>query len=116
MKKQQLIKYSSIILRIIIAVIFLLAGSGKFQTGSIMASNFKNWSLGISMMYIVGVFEILGALFLFIPKKVTYGCYVLITIMLGAIVVHISNFEELGFPYLNITLIAMLLFIMNSRN
>lgn len=112
MKKQELIKYSSIILRIIIAVIFLLSGSGKFQTDSTMASNFKNWNLGISLMFIIGIFEILGAIFLFMPKTMIYGCYMLVAVMLGAMVIHILNLQELGFPILNITLIMILLLIL----
>ena len=111
MKKQQLIKYSSIILRIIIAVIFLLAGSGKFQTDSTMASNFKNWNLGIPLMFVIGIFEILGAIFLFIPKTIIYGCYMLVAVMLGAIIIHVLNFQELGFPLLNIALITALFLI-----
>ena len=111
MKKKQLIKYSSIILRIIIAVLFLLAGSGKFQTDSTMASNFKNWNLGIPTMFAIGIFEILGGIFLFIPKTNIYGCYMLIAVMIGAIVIHILNFQELGFPILNTALIMILLLI-----
>ncbi len=112
MKKQQLIKYSSIILRIIIAVLFLLAGSGKFQTDSTMASNFNNWNLGIPIMFIVGIFEIVGAILLLIPKTITYGCYTLIIVMLSALVIHILNYKELGFPILNIGLITVLLLIL----
>lgn len=112
MKKQELIKYSSIILRIIIAVIFLLAGSGKFQTDSTIASNFKIWNLGIPLMFIIGIFEILGAIFHFMPKTMIYGCYMLVAVMLGAMVIHILNFQELGFPILNITLIMILLLIL----
>ena len=111
MRKEKLLKYSSVILRIIIAILFLLAGSGKFQTDTTMASNFKNWNLGITIMFIVGVLEFLGGLFLLISKTILYGCYMLIIVMLGALVIHILNFEELGFPLLNIVLIAVLLLI-----
>lgn len=115
MKKQKLLKYSLVILRIAIAVVFLLAGSGKFQTDSIMASNFENWNLGITMMYVVGIFEVLGALLLLFHKTIQYGCYMLIIIMLGALTVHILNFDELGFPLLNIILLTLLLLIMYSN-
>ena len=111
MKKEKFIKYVSIVLRIVIAIVFLLAGSGKFQTDSTMASNFINWNLGISIMFIVGVFEVLGVVFLFIPKTVRYGCYMLIFVMLGAMIIHILNFEELGFPILNGALIIALILI-----
>jgi len=109
MRKEKLLKYSSVVLRIIVAILFLLAGSVKFQTDTTMATNFKNWNLGITMMFIVGVFEVLGGFFLLIPKTILYGCYMLIIVMLGALVIHILNFEELGFPLLNIVLIAVLL-------
>lgn len=116
MQKHKLLKYTAIALRIIIAIVFLLAGSGKFQTDSTMASNFKKWDLGLTIMFIVGVFEISGAILLLVPKIVIYGCYLLIAVMLGAIVIHILNFEELGFPYLNIALIVVLLLIVYFKN
>jgi uncharacterized membrane protein YphA (DoxX/SURF4 family) len=116
MRKEKLIKYSSMIFRIIIAATFLLAGSGKSQTDSTMASNFKNWNLGMNMMYVVGGFEVLGALFLLFPKTIIYGCYMLIIIMLGAVVIHILNFDELGFPLLNIALLICFCLIIYSKN
>ena len=116
MKKSKLLKYVVIFLRIAIASIFISAGSGKFQTDTIMASNFRNWNLGITVMMFVGIMEITGAVLLFVPKTILYGAYVLLTIMLGAIAIHIINFEELGYPFLNIGLIAGLLLIIYFRN
>jgi len=80
-----------------------------------MASNFRNWNLGIAIMFIVGVFEVLGGFFLLIPKTILYGCYMLIIVMLGAIVIHFLNVEELGFPFLNIVLIVFLLLIIYHK-
>lgn len=116
MRKDKLLKYSSIVLRIIVAILFLLAGSGKFQTDTTMASNFRNWNLGIAIMFIVAVFEVLGGLFLLIPKTILYGCYMLISVMIGAMVIHFLNVEELGFPFLNIILIAVLSLIIYLKN
>ena len=116
MRKSNLLKYVVILLRIAIASIFILAGSGKFQTDTTMASNFRNWNLGIIVMVVVGVMEITGAILLLVPKTVLFGISILIVIMLGALIIHFLNFEELGYPFLNIGLIAGLLLIIYFEN
>lgn len=116
MNKQQLLKVISVALRIIVAIVFLLAGSGKFQLDSTIATSFKNWGLGIPMMFMVGIAEIAGAIALLLPKTVKYGCFLLAAIMLGAAVVHLLNFKELGFPLLNLIIIILLTFILYTNN
>ncbi len=113
MKKEKLSKCSTIVLRVAVTLVFLLAGSGKFQTESIIATNFKNWNLGPSVMYMVGFTEIIGVLFLFSQKTISYGFYLLIAVMAGAIIIHFINFESLGFPILKVILIILLLTILN---
>lgn len=94
------------VLRILLLLVFVLAGSGKFSNSSYMADNFIRWNLGVYFMNLVGSFEILGGVFLLFQKTIFYGCLMLLTIMLGAFVIHFIHFDELGFPLLNLTLIA----------
>ena len=112
MKKEKLLNYSTIVLRVAVTLVFLLAGSGKFQAESIIATNFKNWNLGPSVLYIVGFTEIIGVLLLFSPKTISYGCCLLIAVMANAIIIHFINFESLGIPILKVILIILLLTIL----
>ena len=110
-QRDQMLSITSAFLRLIIAVIFRLAGSGKFQTASTMAINFEKWNLGRLIKYSVGIIELLGAIFLFFPKTVLLGCFMLIVIIIAAVVVHFVHFEDLGLPFLNLMLILALLFV-----
>lgn len=96
------------VLSIICAIIFLLASLGKFSFEGNMYDNFIKWGYNGFLLLSVGVFELLGAIFLLIPKLRKYGVFSLIIVMIGASVTHFINFEELGFPLFSLGLIVVL--------
>lgn len=115
LKDHNTIKILIIVVQYILAILFIIAGSGKFDFDSTMAQNFINWKLGTAIMVFVGVFEVAGGLLLMFKKTIKYAVPLLIIIMFGAAIIHFLNFKELGFPLLNVVLILLLLAVLKLR-
>ena len=107
----RLVTVFELILRISLFFVFAMAGSGKFNSQSVMAENFIRWDLSIPVMFFVGVLEIMGAVLLLLSKTLKYAIFLLSSVMLGAIGIHFLNWDEMGFPYLNLILLFLLLLI-----
>ena len=87
-----------LILRIILFLVFALAGSGKFNSQGVMAENFIRWNLSIPILFFVGFSEILGAVLLLFTKTLHYAIVLLSVVMLDATGIHVLNWDEMGFP------------------
>lgn len=110
--KKSFSKAIIVTLCIISAAIFLLAGIGKLDLNGNMQENFTNWGYGNVLLIGVGIFEVLGAIFLFVSKLRVYGVYMLIIIMIGATITHFRFYDELGMPFFSVGLIAVLIIIL----
>lgn len=93
-------------IRIIVCVVIVLASLGKFDPEGNMAVNFTKWGYGIYLMYIAGLLEGFGGIFLLFNKTLRIGIASVTLVMLVAMVTHIRFYDELGFPILNIGIIA----------
>ncbi len=101
-------------LSIIGAVLFLLAGSGKFSFSGNLYDNFIDWGYNGTILILVGISEVLGGILLLWPARRGYGIFLLSAVMLGAIVTHLLNFQDLGwplFPFLILMGLTVLYFI-----
>lgn len=78
------------ILKIVVAVAFLLAGGAKLAGAKPLADQFVEFGLPRIMMYLVGVLEIAGAIGLFIEPLAVLASLGLGGLMLGAIANHIK--------------------------
>ncbi|GMQ31544.1 DoxX family protein [Algoriphagus confluentis] len=108
----KLITVLELIIRISLFLVFAIAGSGKFDSQSVMAENFIRWNLGIPIMFFVGFSEILGAVLLLFTKTLKYAIILLSGVMLGATGIHFLNWDEMGFPGLNLLLLFLLMLIL----
>ncbi|MDC8005898.1 DoxX family protein [Aureisphaera galaxeae] len=89
MKKGQTI--ISWILRILIAIAFLLASSGKLMAHEAVVQMFENWGYPKGFHLLIGVLELLLAVLLLIPKTLKLSLIGLAILMAGAIITHIVN-------------------------
>ncbi len=96
------------VLRVLLALTFAISASGKLDSGGNIAAAFQRWGYSIPMMMTIGVVELAGSVALLIPKLTTIACALLALTMVGSIVTHIANFDEMGWPLLPIGLIALL--------
>src|SRR5688500_16056237 len=77
----------------LLSLLFLGAGGGKLAGQA--TENFARWGYSTTLMYLIGVMELLGAIGLWIPLLRKWAAMGLIGIMIGAAYTHILNGEYL---------------------
>lgn len=97
--------------RMALAGVFLLAGTGKLDLDGNMATNFQRWGLPQTLMVLTGAAELVGGLLLLVPRFDRISIPVLLVVMAGAIGTHAVNFAELGWPLFPVSLAVALLVV-----
>ncbi len=67
----------------------LLAGSQKFFARAAFEQMFADFSLPLWAVPVIGVFELAGAVLVFIPRTAMYGAAVIAAVMVGAASCHL---------------------------
>ncbi len=78
------------IIKIIVTVLFSLAGIAKLLSVKPIKDQFKEFKIPILMMYVVGILEVAGAILLHVESTKLYSALGLIILMLGAIANHLK--------------------------
>ena len=73
-------------IRVVLALVFLVTASGKFDPTGNMAGNFARWGYNLEILFFV------GSIFL-------------VLLMIGAIVTHFRFQSELGLPSFNVLIL-----------
>lgn len=76
------------ILKIVIAVGFLLAGTAKLASAKPIVAQFEEFGLSNNIMRGIGILEIAGAISLFVPQLSFPATLALALLMIGAIFNH----------------------------
>ena len=77
-------------LQLLVALVFVAAGSGKLVGSAQMVALFDAVGLGQWFRYVTGLLEVLGALLLIVPGKTAFGAVLLACVMAGAVVAHLT--------------------------
>ncbi len=77
-------------LQIIAAAAFLAAGGSKLAGIPQMVQVFEKVGVGQWFRYVTGLLEVLGAIGLLIPRYTFYAAALLVTVMVGAIIAHLT--------------------------
>ena len=75
--------------QIIVAGLFLMAGSSKLTGAPEMVALFDAIGVGQWFRYVTGSIEVGSALMLFIPSLAAYGSLLLVATMTGAVMTHL---------------------------
>ncbi len=102
------------ILQLLVAGVFLMAGSAKLLGNPLMVEVFDNLGLGQWFRYLTGAIEFFSAGLLFVPRLAPIGALLLIGTMLGAIAVHL--FVIGGSSLVPIVLLALNIVIFFGRS
>lgn len=89
MKKRNLI--ISWVLRVLVALSFLVASLGKLTNSAGVIKMFENWGFPDGFYFVVGIIELLLAVLLLIPKTFKIAIIGLFLLMVGAMVTHFVN-------------------------
>ena len=101
MKKNLLIWVMSVLA----GLAFLGAGGAKLAGAPAMVAVFEKVGVGQWFRYVTGLLEVLGAIALFVPRIRFYGAAMLATVMIGAVVSHLTVLG--GSPVAPLVLFAM---------
>ncbi len=87
---------TSLVIRIILAVIFVLAGGAKLAGVQRLKDQFETYGYSRSFMLFIGLAEIAGGIILLFGDVTTIGAAGLAVIMVGAVVSHLraKEFKE----------------------
>lgn len=77
-------------LQILVALAFLAAGSGKLVGAKPMVAAFAKIGVGQWFRVLTGSLEVIGAIGLLIPRTTFFAALLLIAIMVGAIIAHLT--------------------------
>ena len=78
------------ILSLLLALIFLAAGSMKLMSRPIAVQEFAQVGLGQWFRYFTGILEVAGAICMLVPPLSRWGAVVLAAVMSGAVVAHLT--------------------------
>jgi putative oxidoreductase len=91
----------------LLAVEFVVAGAAKFSPSSGWARMFAAWGFPAWLRVAIGATEVACALALFIPRSRAWACAMLLVVMAGAAVTHLTHSEPRR-VILNVALSALI--------
>ena len=105
-------------LQLILGLLFLAAGAGKFLAAEVWIEKFNNWGYPEPFHLFIGAVELLAAILLLVPRTTRYAAFVLLGVMIGAMMTHIFHQEaaELIRPVIFAVLLGALLFLRSKKD
>ncbi|MCI0331058.1 MAG: DoxX family protein [candidate division Zixibacteria bacterium] len=85
-------------IRVLAALVFIVAGSRKLMGGAGVMEMFQHWGFPDKFYYFIGGVETLGGIGLLIPKWTAYAAILLLGNMIGAIITHLTHGEAQRLP------------------
>ncbi len=79
----------------LLALLYLFAGGTKLGGGEMHLQSFAHWRYPVWFMYVVGTWEVLGAIFLLMPRTSTFAAVFLAITMIGAVYTTAIRVNEL---------------------
>ncbi|MCV6825448.1 MULTISPECIES: DoxX family protein [Halocynthiibacter] len=96
-------KYSNIaflVIRALLTVAFLAAGSAKLLGAEMMVGTFEAVGVGQWFRYVTGLIEVGGAILLWVPGLQLLGAAALTVTMIGAVLAHLFILGPSALPAL----------------
>jgi len=79
------------IFSVLLALAFLGAGLAKLTAQPMMVGEFQTFGYPLWFMYVTGLIEIAGAIFVLAPRFARIGAGLLVCVMIGALISHLSH-------------------------
>jgi putative oxidoreductase len=101
---------ASWVVAVLLALAFLGAGFTKLSSQPMMVTEFTAFGLPMWFMYVTGVIEVVSAVLVLIPRLSGIGAALLVCVMVGALVAHISHGQAamIGVPVVLLVLAIVL--------
>ncbi len=98
-------------LSIVLALLFLFAGGVKFFNNPVMVQEFDQVGLGQWFRYFTGSCEVLGALFLLMPRLRFLGSLLISCVMVGATIANFTVLHQPATAIMTVVLLALALVV-----
>ena len=79
------------VLSVLLAAAFIGAGMAKLTSQPMMVAEFTTFGLPLWFMYLTGTLEIVGALLVLVPRTAFIGAGLIVCIMVGALLAHLTH-------------------------
>ncbi len=96
------------VLTMLLGLMFLMAGSVKFDSSEIWPRMFSEWGYPDGFVYVIGGIEVIAGLVLLIPALAAYAAMVIAVLMFGAATTHLLH-DQMFILDVVIMLLALLL-------
>lgn len=103
------------IIQILIAGLFLMMASQKLMSDPETVANFTRWGMPDKIYFVIGTFEVLGAIGLLIPRLAGLAAVGLILLMGGALFTHLTH-NEMGMALMPLMVMLLLGVVVYLRN
>jgi putative oxidoreductase len=102
------------IAQILLAGMFLMAGGSKLAGAPQMVAMFEKVGFGQWFRYLTGLLEVVSAILLVIPWLAGIGATVMVVVMIGAVIAHLTVLG--GSPAIPVVLLLLSAFVAWGRN
>ena len=118
MRNKKMRTFGTWTLQVILGLLFLAAGAGKFLAAEVWVEKFSKWGYPENFYLLIGITELLAAILLFIPKLTKYAAMFLVIIMIGAAITHMIHQEaaEILRPGIFLVLLSALIFLKREKD
>ena len=106
---------TSWIIQILLTGLFLMMGGGKLMSDPEVVANFTRWGMPDNFYLVIGIFEVLGAIGLLIPRLAGPAAIGLILIIIGALFTHVNR-GEMGMAVVPLVTMILLGAVAYLRN
>ena len=89
MSDNKWIGYGVLVLKVLLAAIFLAAGGAKLMGVEQMVATFEQLGFGQWFRYVTGLIEVGSAVLLFVPGMTGVAAALLVCTMIGAVITHL---------------------------
>lgn len=79
------------VLCIVVAGFFVMSAIPKLTQKAEIVGAFEAWGYSTTLLLLIGVLELLGAILLLIPRTATWGAAIIVVVMGGAAYTHLST-------------------------
>lgn len=90
---------ASWVLSVLLALAFLGSAFGKLSGQQQMVDNFARWGFPHWFLPFTGLCELVGAVLIAIPKTRVYGGALIVCVMVGAVLTHLTHGEAKVAPF-----------------
>jgi putative oxidoreductase len=100
------------ILQIAAAAMFLMAGGSKLAGAQPMVEMFNAIGVGQWFRYVTGTIEVVSALLLLMPSMAAIGAALLVCVMVGAIIAHLTILHTSPAMPIVLLIICVIVFVL----